>query len=200
MKETGLLAYALAAAVACAASVAIARTAEANLAQRADEIARLRAAVDADDALTRQRVSLEQRDRMVRARLAGLLLPRDSTARVASFVHDAARISAAHRTVIAAIVPATLNRPVPAETARAASPSPSAAVPSTAQDDMAFDVTLDGQYADVLATVRGLASLTLPAAIDLTSIVRKSPGAPDTTVRSTIRVTLPDITAPAVRG
>jgi len=80
---------------------------------------------------------------------------RDATARSATFVRDAAQIALHHGTHVASIVAAArIERLTPQSGATAAGPR-----------ETAYDVTLEGRYVDVLATLRAFAQLRPPAAI-----------------------------------
>ena len=178
----GTLTLTIAGVLACVGCAVIGHLGDERVAQHVDEIARLRAAIGADDALAAERVSLEQRDRAARVRLRAIVRAPDPTARVASFVRDAARIVAAHHTEIAAIVPALALR---SAVSTPASPAPlsagsfgsqsrdSLAIATRPPQDIAFDVTLDGQYANVLAAVRGFAALTLPVTAGCAGVGRR---------------------------
>jgi hypothetical protein len=172
-----------AALIALAACAALWQTAESQRAARLDDAARATAKIEAAAAVVAQRTTLEVQRARLRASLGSVLLHVDATARVASFVRDVAHISMRHRTTIAAIVPqVTPGAATIAAGARVA--------PTTPQEAFTFEVTVEGAYIDVLATVGDLASLTYPAGVSLTSIARTNPHAAEATVSAAIRVTL----------
>ena len=99
----------------------------------------------------------------------------DSTPLVARFLRDAAALAQREHAAIASIsVPAASGR----LQGRAEAPA-----------SIELSVTVEGRYAAVLAVVRALSALHVPAGIDVVSIVRSSrPGA--ATVSAVLRVAL----------
>ena len=55
---------------------------------------------------------------------------------------------------------------------------------------LSYEVTLEGRYADVLATVRALSHARLPAAVGIASLTRKNPSALDATLVAALHVNL----------
>ncbi|HEY4442415.1 MAG TPA: hypothetical protein VGN14_18290 [Candidatus Elarobacter sp.] len=96
-----------------------------------------------------------------RLRAALVSAPRGGGA--AAFLRDAARAAGARRTTIALIAAATK--------------------PST------FTLGLEGRYADVLATIRSLSRLQVPAALTVSALTRTS-AAGSATVAATLQVEL----------
>jgi hypothetical protein len=162
-------------AIALVACAAIQQTGESQRTARLDHAARLTNEIDAAAAVIAQRATLMTRRNRLRAALGATLRRVDSSTRVASFVRDSARIAAQHRTTIAAIVPQV--------------------TPGTTLPALTFDVTIEGEYPDVLATLGDFASLTYPADVAVTSIARTNPHAVEATVSAAIRVTL-DVPSP----
>jgi hypothetical protein len=182
-------------AIALAASVAVEQLGESQRAARIDDAARATAQIDAADSLIGRRATLIARRAQLRAELGTALHGVDATSRVASFIRDVARIANRHRTTIASIVPqgtpgAAFTQAAPNHTLPTTS-APATGMPRTTPvEPLAFDVTLEGEYPDVLATLGDLATLTYPADAALTSIARRNPHAVEATVSAAIRVTL----------
>ena len=135
----------------------------------------LAASLAADDVVLRTRGSLVAARARLHAELRQLETGGDSAPIVARFVRDAARIAQAHRTTVASI---------------AAPGSPLASKDRThAIDTIPLAVTLEGRYIDVLAVIRALSRLPVPAEIDVVSVVRMThPGA--VAVAAVLRVAL----------
>lgn len=114
----------------------------------------------------------------------------DATASTARFLADATRIANRRHTTFATIAasgtPATHGVPPHGRG------EPSAPI--------ALDVTLEGGYADVLATMRELSAGRAPAAVDLAAIARKSVDAPDATVSVSLRVAIERLDPPRRTG
>lgn len=144
---------------ALAGSLAVVEVGDRRVAERVDENARLRAGLLADRALADGAAALNARRARLRGELGAPLVFGDATSRSAAFVRETARIAAQHRTVVTSIVPAVGVGNVPS-----------------------FDVALEGRYADLLATLRALARVRTPAAIELASLTRKNPNLPDATL------------------
>lgn len=113
---------------------------------------------------------------------------------VARFLRDAAAAARARRTTITAVT-ASGAQPVIAATAQ---PTPTPRVqndPAGVNAGLAFDgipleLTVEGRYADVLATVRALSAGRVPATVDVSSLARKNAGVPDATLTAALRVVL----------
>lgn len=136
------------------------------------ENARIAQRIRADDEITATADALAAQTRALRARLARHALDADDTAAVAAFLREAARVAARRRTTIAAINAAGRQR-----TSSAA-----------AFDGVPLDLTVEGRYADVLATLTDLSAGRVLAAIDLSSIARKNPASSDATLSASLHV------------
>ncbi len=134
----------------------------------------------ADERRLRTVPSLETERRRLRQRLRQVDLEGDTGSLVARFLHDAAAISARHHTVIASIAAAA---PL-----ALATPTAPPAVTTAAFDGLALDLTVEGRYADVLATIRDLSAARVLAAIDVTSLARKTSTSTDPTLSATLHV------------
>ncbi len=155
-----------AAVVVVAASYALVfRTGEARVAAQIAENARTAARLRDARAAVAARPGLEAE----RARYATFEAHAGarSGAAVARFVRDAVAAAAVRRSAITAI----------ASAARAAGAPP-------------LEITIEGRYADVLATVRALSATSVPATVEIETIARKSAGTRDATVTATVRASL----------
>jgi hypothetical protein len=105
---------------------------------------------------------------------------------VARFLRDAWRNAAAHHVVVTALA----ADGAPPNTAQSGSERnvPAAGLP--------FQLSLEGEYRDVLAALRELSDLDVPAALDLTSLVRTNPEGARARLTATLRIVLDDFTAP----
>ncbi len=124
----------------------------------------LTASLAANDVTVRTRGSLLAARGRLRADLRRLEADSESAPIVARFVRDTARVAQEHHTTVASI----------------AAPGSPLAPKDRAQaiDAIPLAVTIEGHYTDVLAVIRALSSLPVPAEIDVVSIVRTtSPGA-----------------------
>jgi hypothetical protein len=104
---------------------------------------------------------------------------------VARFLRDASRAATAHRVVVTAL--AADGAPANAALGVSERNAPAAGLP--------FQLSLEGEYRDVLAALRELSDLGVPAALDLTSLVRTNPEGPRARLTATLRVVLDDFTA-----
>jgi hypothetical protein len=128
---------------------------------------------------------------------------------VARFLRDAATVAAAHRTAITAVTAsgaAPIPRPASAQS-EATTTAPRAAAIRTESslvaadgarlDGIALDLTLEGRYADVLATLRALSAGSVPATVDVASLARKNAAEPDAVLTAALRVVLERIDVPS---
>jgi hypothetical protein len=173
-------AYVVAVLAALAASAVLVQACEQRIAERFDGNAQLRAAIAADVAAAAERAALSaQRNRLSRE-LGPVLSAQDATSRSAAFVREAAAIALGHHTRVTAVVSAERTSAVVLR-------------PSSADDPkrgLAYEVTLEGRYADVLATLRALSQARFPAAIEIASLTRKNPNALDATLIAAFHVNL----------
>lgn len=146
---------------------------EARIGERAAEDGRILAQLQAAERTLRARGALERERDGLRARLRRVDLSDDRTTAAARFVREAAAIAARHRTTIASIA--------------AVGPASASA---TTSETIPLDFTIEGRYADVLATIAALSSARVPALVDLASLARKQAGSPDATLSAQLRVTI----------
>ncbi|GAC1416191.1 MAG: hypothetical protein NVSMB5_06240 [Candidatus Velthaea sp.] len=118
------------------------------------------AALRRNDAIVRERPTLERRKRDVNARLNGLTLNADRSTIVARFVREAAGLALAHNVRVTAIDAARATIGI----ARA----------DELFDPIALDLTLVGQYRDLLGAMRDLSHTRTLARIDVASVERSA--------------------------
>ena len=151
---------------------------ERRIAEQTTTNERLVAQVAANSLAVRSRGPLLAERARLRADLRRLGTDGESTPLVARFVRDAARVANEHHASIASIA------------APAAPSAPRARVEPL--DAIPLAVTVEGRYADVLAVIRALSGLRVPAEIDVVSVVRTTqPGA--TTVAAALHVVLQNV-------
>jgi Tfp pilus assembly protein PilN len=105
---------------------------------------------------------------------------------VARFLRDTSRAATARRVVVTAL--AADGAPVTAAVSANERNAPAAGLP--------FQLSLEGEYRDVLTALRELSDLGVPARLDLTSLVRTNPEGPRARLTATLRVVLDDFTTP----
>ena len=108
-----------------------------------------------DQALLAQEPALERERAALDSALHVVALDAQPTRMVALFVRDAAKVAAAHRTVVTSIAAA----------------APPAAMPPF--DSVGLDVSVEGRYADLLATLRDLTRMRVLATVEVTALGRK---------------------------
>jgi hypothetical protein len=191
MIDARLLRFALALVV-LAGYLVVFRVGEHHLSARAAANAVLAAQVyNAHRALAARPVLEAQRSRL-RERLRLVDLDGDSSSLVARFVRAAARIALTKRTTIPTIAASGApGAPLPASGASGAADAgpPFETIP--------LELTVEGRYVDVLATIRALSSSRVLAAVDVVSLARKNADAADATLVATLHVLLERL-APAV--
>jgi Tfp pilus assembly protein PilO len=162
-----------------ASYVFVFRTGEGRIAERLDENARIAERVRAGDRTLASRPRLEADRTRLRGRLRTVELDAGRSALVARFLHDAARIAAAHHATIPTITATGTTSPVIPPNAPA---DPLEAIP--------LEITVEGRYGDVLATVRALSRSRVLAAVDVASLARKHADGTDATLTAALHVAL----------
>ena len=169
--------------VVLAAYVFVFRYGEGRITGRLDENARIAERVRAGERALASRPRFEAERARLRDRLRTVQLDAGRSALVAHFLHDAARIAAAHHAAIPTIAAATSATPISA--------APIASSASGAQlEAIPLDVTVEGRYADVLATMRALSRSRALAGIDVASLARKHADGRDATLTAALHVAL----------
>jgi len=164
-----------------AAYVFVFRTAETRIADRLDQNTRIAERTRAGERALLSLPGLERRRAHLREGLRAIDLNAARSALVARFLRDAARIAAAHRATIAAI------------TAGGAQSATAVAAPREQADPLEalpLEITVEGRYADVLATMRALSTARALAAVDVASLARKHADGADATLIATLHVVL----------
>jgi hypothetical protein len=184
MTDAKLLRFA-AVLIVLAAYVFVFRSGEARIAARLDENARTVERERAGERTLAARPDLERRRAHLHASLRAVDLDAARSALVARFLRDAARIAAAHHATIAAI---TAGGTQGTTVAPRDSADPLEAIP--------LEITVEGRYAGVLATMRALSGSRVLADVDVASLARKHADGADATLTATLHVGLERI-APA---
>jgi hypothetical protein len=174
------------------------RTGEARIAERRDGNARIAEQLGADIRTTALRAALIDERARLRKRLRLADASSDRSTTVARFLRDAAALATSHRTAISAVTASGASAAVPATGATgvstAAAPGSERGLPAVSSEDpfdaIPLDMTVEGRYGDVLATVRALSADRVLATVDVTSLVRKNAAAPDATLSAALRVVL----------
>ena len=181
--------------VVLAGYVFVFRAAEARIDDRRADNARIAAQLAAAERTLQARGALERERHVLHERLRRVDLDGDRTAVEARFVRAAARIAAQHRTTIASI-----SAQGGASRSLAPVPAQAPVVSQTSADPfepIALDLTVEGRYADVLATIAALSGARALAAVDVVALARKQAGSADPTLSAQLRVAIEYLAAPA---
>jgi Tfp pilus assembly protein PilO len=184
MTDAKLLRFA-AVVVVLAAYVFIFRTGESRIAERLDDNARIVERLHAGERTLASRGRLETERSRLRNRLRMVELDAGRSALVARFLRDAARTAAAHHATIPTIAAAG-----PQTTGGVAPPLPAVNEQNEPLEEVPLDVTVEGRYADVLATMRALSTSHVLAAVDVASLARKHADGADATLTAALHVVL----------
>ena len=182
-------------AVVLAAYVFVFRTGEARIVQRLDENARIVERVRAGERTLASRPRAEAERTRLRGRLRAVELDSDRSTLVARFLRDAAHIAAVHHATIPTItaVSGSQNTIAAAPLAATGAASPgttSANEVSELFEAIPLELTVEGRYADVLATMRALSRSRVLAGVDVASLARKHADGADTTLTAALHVVL----------
>jgi len=137
------------------------------------------------DRILRSRGALEQERARLRDRLRSAGPTSDRSVLVARFLRDAASTASVHRTAITAVAasgPQTSAAPATDGATHSGGAEPFDVIP--------LDMTVEGRYADVLATVRALSAGGVLASVDIASLARKDAGAPNGELTASLHVGL----------
>ncbi len=179
MTDAKLLRFA-AVVVVLAGYVFVFRGGEGRITERLDENARIAERVRTSELALAARARFEADRTRLLGRLRAVELDAGRSALVARFLRDAARIAAAHHAAIPTITAAGVATPV--SVAPSATNDPLESIP--------LEITVEGRYADVLATMRALSRSRVLAAVDVASLARKHADGPDATLTATLHVAL----------
>lgn len=156
------------------------RVDEGRIEDRIGENATILSRLAADEERIRRRPQLEIERARLRDQLRAVDLRTDRTRVVADFLRGAARIAAQHRTTVVAVA------------ADAGATSPEPAHPPF--DRIPLELTIEGRYDDLLATIRDLSASPVLARIEVASLTRKQADRSRTTLTSAVRVVIEHLT------
>ena len=156
------------------------RGGERRITDRLDENARIVERLRAGERMLAARPRLEGERTRLRSRLRAVELDAGRSVLVARFLRGAAHIAASHHAVIPTIAAAGTANPV------AGAPN----LPSEPLEAIPLELTVEGRYADVLATMRALSRMRVLASVDLASLARKHADGPDATLTAALHVAL----------
>jgi Tfp pilus assembly protein PilO len=182
------------------------RAGEARLDARIGENARIAEQLRDGERTLASRTALNAGRTRLRDRLRSAGTAMDRSTLVARFLRDAARIASEHH---AAITTITASGPATVSTSGASVMVPGSAAGTGMQrtagaaaertpsfradepfEEIPLEMTVEGRYADVLATIRALPSGRILASVDVTSLARKSAASADGTLTASLRVVL----------
>jgi hypothetical protein len=166
--------------VVLAAYALVYRSGETRIAARLDENARIAERVSAGERTLASRPHLEAERQRRRGELRAVDLDGARSALVARFLHEAAAIAAAHHAAIPTITATG--------TTNAVALAPNA--PVDLLEAIPLEVTVEGRYADVLATMRALSRSRVLASVEIASIARKHADGADATLTAALHVAL----------
>ncbi|HTD36020.1 MAG TPA: hypothetical protein VK669_00795 [Candidatus Limnocylindrales bacterium] len=173
--------------VVLAGYILVFRAGEARIAARFAENAELAARLESGRRLVANGAAYEHE----RSRLQSVLRNANGAERYGilfpAFLRRASSVAAAHHTIVTTVTaggaPPPRNETTPAD--------------ATAFETTAFELSVEGRYADVLATVRALsASPRVLASVEIVALARKDAGAADSSLTASLRVTLHRLAAP----
>jgi hypothetical protein len=154
------------------------------------------AAVDAR--VLARRPSLEREAARLTTELRGLTVEADRPTIVAHFIRIASAATAAHHVTITEIeersAPMSTTAPLPSAASAAGGVPPA---PGSNFEAIPLEVTLDGSYPDLLATIRELAQTPLVMQIHVASLERSAPGS---ALCARLRIELERLAAPPLTG
>ncbi len=199
--------------VVLAGYLVVVREGERRIGDRLAANAELAERLASDHRLLAMRPGLErERTRLRSLRTAESRVERGAV--VSSFLRDAAAVAAARGTKITSITAngSTANgssptAPAPAAgtpnagTPNAGTPNagtPNAGTPNVPLEAVAFELAVEGRYADILATVRALSTTSHAlASVEIASLARKNAGRGGVALTASLNVVLHRLGAPA---
>lgn len=184
MTDAKLLRFA-AVVVVLVAYVFVFRTGEARIADRLDENARIVERLRGGERVLASRGRFDTERARLRGRLHAVELDAGRSALVARFLRDAARTAASHHATIPMIAAAG-----PQLAATAVTPLSAATEHEEPLEEIPLDVTVEGRYADVLATMRALSTSRVLATVDVASLARKHADGADASLTAALHVVL----------
>jgi Tfp pilus assembly protein PilO len=170
------------------------RAGEEHIGERIAENARIADQVRAGERALMMRPVLERERVHLNKQFRSAAVAADRSALVARFLREAAAIALAQHTTITAIAATGAQAAITASGAQAANATAAGRTAPLPADDpfdgIPLEMTLEGHYADVLATVRALSAGRVLAAVDVASLARKNAGAVDGVLTASLRVVL----------
>jgi hypothetical protein len=149
-----------------------------RLAANAELVERL----SSDHRLLAMRLGLERERTRLRSSLRAAEVHAERGAVVSSFLRDAAAVAAARGTKVTSV---TANGAPPA------APASAGGTPNAQFDTVAFELAVEGRYADILATVRALSTTSHAlASVEIASLARKNAGHGGATLTASLKVVL----------
>jgi hypothetical protein len=168
----------------------VVREGERRIGERLAANAELLERLASDHRLLAMRAGLERERSRLRSSLRTAEIRAERGAVVSSFLRDAAAVAAARGTRITSV---TANGAPPA------APAPAAGTPNAPFETVAFELAVEGRYADILATVRALSATSHAlASVEIASLARKNAGAGGATLTASLNVVLHRLGAPAI--
>ena len=166
-----------------AAYVFVFRAGEARIADRLDENARIAERMRAGERTLASRPRFEADRRRLRGELRAVELDVARSALIARFLRSAAGIAAAHHAAIPTVTAGSIA-------GLATSGTNAAVPPGEPLEAIPLEITVEGRYADVLATMRALSRSRVLAAVDVVSLARKHADGADATLTAALHVAL----------
>jgi len=156
------------------------RAGEARIAARLAENAQLAARLESARRLVANGAAYERERSRLQSALRSTNVHERPGVLLSGFLRHAASVAAAHHTIVTTVTAGGAS-------ARSLAMDRAAA----AFETTAFELAVEGRYADVLATVRALsASPRVLASVEIVALARKDAGAPDSSLTASLRVTL----------
>lgn len=159
--------------------------------ERLVENRRIAATIERNERRVRTREALHAERERLQTQIRGIALHGERNAIVTAFVAQLSRIAAAHHAVVASI--AALD-------SRSASTGKAETGQSDPFDAIPLELTIEGRYVDVLATVRDLSSGHIFAAVTVASLARKNTSGADATISAVVRIELQRLAPGRVSG
>lgn len=191
--------------VVLAGYIVVFRAGEGRIAARLAENAELAARLESGRRLVANGAAYERE----RSRLQSVLRNTDRAERSSilfpAFLRRASSVAAAHHTIVTTVTAGGAPPPrslasdrVAAADFRGPKPNETAPADAPAFETTAFELTVEGRYADVLGTVRALStSPRVLASVEIVALARKDAGAADSSVTASLRVTLHRLGTPS---
>jgi hypothetical protein len=183
----------------------VVREGERRIGERLAANAELVERLASDHRLLAMRAGLERERTRLRSSLRRAGIRAEHGPVVSTFLRDAAAVAAARGTKVTSVTAngPSLTAPAPAAPAPAAgtpnTETPNAGTPNAPFDTVAFELAVEGRYADILATVRDLsANSHALASVEIASLARKNTSHGGAILSASLKVVLHRLGAPAI--